>query len=58
MTQKNMDNPSSTVLPAWCMKPVKAAKSRPLAMGAAVQCHFCGSAGLLVEQFPRRGYGG
>ena len=55
--QKNMDDPSSTALPPWCRRQVKAVKSRVLHMGATVRCHFCGSAGLLVEHFPRRGYG-
>ena len=54
---KNMDDPSSTVLPAWCMRQVKTVKRRLLHMGTTVRCHFCGSPGLLVEHFPRRGYG-
>ena len=53
---KNMDDPSSTVLTAWCMTPIKAVKNRLLAVGATVRCHFCGSKGHLVAQFPRRGY--
>ena len=57
LAQKNMDDPSSTGLPAWCIKPVKAAKRRLLTMGTTVGCHFCGSVGVLVEHFPRRGYG-
>jgi hypothetical protein len=52
-----MDDPSSTALPAWCMRQVKALKSRFLHMGTTVGCHFCGSPGFLVEHFPRRGYG-
>jgi len=55
--QKNMDDPSSIALPVWCMTPIKAVKNRILSVGTAVRCHFCGSAGLLVEHFPRRGYG-
>jgi hypothetical protein len=55
--QKNMDDPSSTVLPAWCMKSIKAAKNHLWTMGATVRCHFCGSSGYLVKHFPRRGYG-
>ena len=57
LSQKNMDDPSSTALPAWCMKQVKAVKSCLLHMSITVQCHFCGSAGLVVGHFPRRGYG-
>jgi len=55
--QKNMDDPSSTVLPAWCMTSIKVVRNRLLAVGATVRCHFCRSEGLLVAQFPRRGYG-
>ena len=55
--QKNMDDRTSTALLAWCTRSIKAAKGRLLDMGTAVQCHFCGSAGLLVAHFPRRGYG-
>ena len=55
--RKNMDDQSSTALPTWCMRQVKAVKSRFLHMGTTVRCHFCGSPGLLVEHFPRRGYG-
>jgi ribosomal protein L35 len=54
---KNMDDPSSTVLPTWVMTPIKAVKRRLFTTGEAVRCHFCGSEGLLVVQFPRRGYG-
>jgi hypothetical protein len=56
LTQKKMDDPSSTFLPVWCTKPIKAIKNGLLTMGAMVQCHFCGSTGTLVAQFPRRGY--
>jgi len=55
--QKKMDDPPSTALPAWCMRQIKVVKGRLLHMGAIVQCHFCGSSGLLVAHFPRRGYG-
>jgi len=46
--QKNMDDPSSTALPAGCMRQVKALKSRLLHMDTTVGCHFCGSPGLLM----------
>jgi hypothetical protein len=52
-----MDDPSSTVLPAWFMTSIKAVKRRFFTTGEAVRCHFCGSKGHLVAQFPRRGYG-
>jgi len=52
-----MDDPPSTALPAWCMRQIKAVKGRLLDMGTTVQCHFCGSFGLLIAHFPRRGYG-
>ena len=54
---KNMDDPSSTGLAAWCMRPIKAVTHRLLAANAMVHCYFCGSQGHLVAQFPRRGYG-
>ena len=54
---KNMDDPSSTGLPAWFMTPIKAVKHRLFTAGETVRCHFCGSNGHLVAQFPRRGYG-
>jgi len=57
LTQKKMDDLSSTSLPARCINPITAVKNRLWIMGATVRCHFCGSLGHLVDQFPRRGYG-
>jgi hypothetical protein len=54
---RNMDDPTSIGLAAWCMRPIKAITQRLLPANATVQCHFCGSEGRLVAQFPRRGYG-
>ena len=52
-----MDDPTSIGLSAWCMRPIKAVKRHLFTAGEAVRCHFCGSDGRLVAQFPRRGYG-
>jgi hypothetical protein len=52
-----MDDPATTVLPAWCKTSIKAVKRRLFTAGETVRCHFCGSKGCLVAQFPRRRYG-
>ena len=59
--QKNMDDPSSTPLPSCCMGVlfyahliVVHARARFDKTG---RCHFCGSCGVIVGKFPRRGYG-
>jgi hypothetical protein len=57
-----MDDPSSTVLPSWCMGVVFYAHLMVLYARAWFdkkgRCHFCGSWGVIVDKFPRRGYGG
>ena len=54
---KNMDDGSSTVVPAWCIRRVKVIKTSVFPIEDTPRCRFCGSYGLLVNQFPRRGYG-
>ena len=54
---KNMDDGSSTVDPAWCMRGARALRMHIFPVETAPRCQFCGSYGLLVNQFPRRGYG-
>jgi hypothetical protein len=56
-----MDDESSTVLPTWCMSillylriVIRDARSW---FDKAGCCHFCGSCGKIVDEFPRRGYG-
>jgi len=51
---KNMDDPATIVLPAWCKTSIKAVKRRLFTAGETVRCHFCGSESLLVVQFPIR----
>ena len=59
--EKNMDDPSSTVLPSWCMGFLFYARLIVLHARAwfdtTGRCHFCGSWGVIVDKFPRRGYG-
>lgn len=59
--QKNMDDPTTTVLPAWCINLLIFTQLLILRARAwfdrTGRCHFCGSWGQIVEEFPRRGYG-
>ncbi len=55
--QKNMDDGSSTVDTAWCMREAKAVMTDIYPLEIVPRCRFCGSYGLLVNRFPRRGYG-
>ena len=55
--QKNMDDASSTVLSAWGMKLLLSAWSRIFHGKKTLPCHFCGRFGVIVDEFPRRGYG-
>ena len=55
--QKNMDDPSSTVLPAWVMGVLCRLWSRTFHMKNSRYCLFCGCSGVIVNKFPRRGYG-
>ena len=58
---KNMDDPPSTVLPSWCMGVVF--YLHLIVLHARTwfdkrgRCRFCGSWGVIVDKFPRRGYG-
>jgi len=54
--QKNMDDPTSTVLPAWVMELLCRLWSRIFYPKQISYCHFCGCPGQIVNQFPRRGY--
>ena len=59
--KKNMDDASTTVLPLWCMGLLLCARILVLHARAwfdkTGRCHFCGSSGKIVDEFPRRGYG-
>ena len=55
--QKNMDDPTSTVLPAWVMELLCRLWSRIFYPKQTSYCHFCGRPGQIVNQFSRRGYG-
>ncbi len=52
-----MDDASSTVLSQWYMKLINGIKNRHFHTLAIHRCHICGSYGLVVDKFPRRGYG-
>jgi hypothetical protein len=54
---KNMDDATTTRLPAWCMGLLLAIGKRILPVQTTTCCHFCGSCGQIVDEFPRRGYG-
>ena len=60
-SQKNMDDASTTVLPAWCITlriftQLLILRSRA-GFDRTGRCHFCGASGEIVDEFPRRGYG-
>ena len=55
--QRNMDDATTTRLPAWCMRLLLATGKRILPLQTTTCCHFCGSCGQIVDEFPRRGYG-
>jgi hypothetical protein len=55
--QKNMDDASSTRLPRWCMQLFNSIRNRYFTEQNIEQCHFCSANGLVVNEFPRRGYG-
>jgi hypothetical protein len=55
--RKNMDDASSTVMPAWVMKLLCKLWGRIFHEGNRSYCLFCGCEGQIISQFPRRGYG-
>jgi len=55
--KKNMDDASTTGLPAWCMELLWSVWSRFFYFEKSPRCHFCGRFGEIVNEFPRRGYG-
>ena len=59
--QKNMDDQTTTALPAWGITLLIFAQlliSRTKAwFDRTGRCHFCGSLGKIVDKFPPRGYG-
>jgi len=54
--QKNMDDTSTTGLPAWCMELLWRVWSHFFYLEKSPHCHFCGRSGEIVDEFPRRGY--
>ena len=64
--QKKMDDATSTLLSKGCKVASSGAQSIICVLDFAVKvglsrigrCHFCGCWGVIVEKFPRRGYGG
>ena len=63
--QKTVDDRGSTVPSKWCKGLSLRARSTGRAhdfcatagLGSPGRCHFCGSTGVIVDKFPRRGYG-
>lgn len=59
--QKNMDDQCTTALPLWCITLLIFTQLFILRLRAwfdtTGRCHFCGSWGVIVDKFPRRGYG-
>jgi len=57
-SQKKMDDGTSTGLSRGCKVLSASVQSILLGLGRTGHCHSCGSWGVIVNQFPRRGYGG
>ena len=55
--EKNMDDQTSTMLPSMSINRIRKEENHIIAHPRSPRCHFCGSNGHLVAQFPRRGYG-
>ena len=55
--QKKMDDGTSTGLSRGCKVLSASVQSILLELGRTGRCHCCGSWGVIVKQFPRRGYG-
>lgn len=60
-SEKNMDDQSTTLLPARCISALIFIRLYILRARAwfdrTGRCHFCGRWGVIVDKFPRRGYG-
>ena len=56
-SEKNMDDQTSTALPSRYINRLVPGAKRILGNHHKPRCHFCGSLGQVVDQFPRRGYG-
>jgi hypothetical protein len=60
-SEKNMDDQSTTLLPARCISALIFTRLFILRARAwfdrTGRCHFCGRWGVIVDKFPRRGYG-
>ena len=54
---RKMDDAATIVLSEWCMGLLVGVRNRLFHVQASPKCHFCGSYGHLVDEFPRRGYG-
>ena len=55
--QKNMDDPSSTVLSERVIGVLCRLSTHLFHVKNSSYCLFCGCDGQIVDQFPRRGYG-
>ena len=56
-SEKNMDDATSTGPVSRGIIRFMQAKNHIGGRHEGPQCHFCGSFGLVVDRFPRRGYG-
>ena len=60
--KKNMDDRSTTLLPGRCITLLIFTRLLILCARSwfdrTGRCHFCGSCGVIVDTFSRRGYGG
>ncbi len=56
-TIRKMDDATTPALSQWCMGLLRGARNQLFYAQRPPSCHFCGSYGHLVNEFPRRGYG-
>lgn len=55
--EKKLDDATSTLLSKVYKMSSLSAQTTFWALGKTGRCHFCGSWGVIVDRFPRRGYG-
>jgi hypothetical protein len=55
--KKKMDDGTSTGSSKGCKVLSASVQTTPLGLGGIGCCHFCGTWGVIVKKFPRRGYG-
>ncbi|MBF0399113.1 MAG: hypothetical protein HQK78_20230 [Desulfobacterales bacterium] len=55
--EKNMDDATSTPLSEWCTLTIIRYLMLLIERSRQNRCHFCGTIGQIVNNFPRKGYG-